>query len=190
MKARESTKDPLNRTACRLKQGDRKAGEKIFQHFRPGVFSFCLKKTGNRQVAEDLTQEVFLKIFEKIGLFDETLGNFSGWVWEIARNTLKDYYRQKKAIPLSDLEEEKEKLPDKKQDLAKTAQVREVVQTIKTNLKEDEKKVFQMRYLSNLSYKEISRETNRSPSSLRILMHRMTNRLKQFFQPDDEDQIL
>ncbi len=144
-----------------------------------------MKKCRNQQVAEDLSQEVFLKVFEKIELFDETVGSFSGWIWQVARNTLKDYYRQKKAIPLSDLENEKEKLLDKKQNPTQTAQVREAVQAIKTSLDEQERKIFFWRYISKLSYKEISKKTNRSESSLRILIHRLTNRVKEFFESED-----
>lgn len=89
--------DKFNQLAERLKKGDHQAAEAIFNNFSAPIFRFFLIRTSSRETAEDLTQEVFLKLVNKIGTFNENLGSFSGWLWQIAKNTVKDYYRKKKS---------------------------------------------------------------------------------------------
>lgn len=70
--------------------------EKIYEDFRQKVFSYILSKVQNSDLAEDLCQNVFLKIYEKADTFDETKASVSTWIYTIARNTLTDYYRTRR----------------------------------------------------------------------------------------------
>ena len=70
--------------------------EKIYEDFRQKVFSYMLSKVQNSDLAEDLCQNVFLKIYEKADTFDETKASVSTWIYTIARNTLTDYYRTRR----------------------------------------------------------------------------------------------
>ena len=68
----------------------------IYENYRQKVFSYILSKVQNKDLAEDLCQDVFLKIYEKSDTFDETKASLSTWIYTITRNTLTDYYRTKK----------------------------------------------------------------------------------------------
>ena len=70
--------------------------EKIYEDYRQKVFSYILSKVQNSDLAEDLCQNVFLKIYEKADTFDETKASVSTWIYTIARNTLTDYYRTRR----------------------------------------------------------------------------------------------
>ena len=70
--------------------------EKVWVDFHPGGYMFCLKRIPDEQSAEDLLQEVFLKIHARIDtLRDEE--KLQSWIYQIARNAITDYYREQRA---------------------------------------------------------------------------------------------
>jgi RNA polymerase sigma-70 factor (ECF subfamily) len=79
--------------ACQ--RGDIEAFEQIFRVYRNPVFRLAYKFTGNRDDAEDLTQEIFLKVFENIGSFRYE-SSFATWLYRIAVNTCMNFQRDKK----------------------------------------------------------------------------------------------
>ncbi|OGZ34115.1 MAG: hypothetical protein A2174_00880 [Candidatus Portnoybacteria bacterium RBG_13_41_18] len=172
--------DAFNEIAHKLKNGDRQAGEVIFNKFSAPIYRYFLVKTLSRETAEDLMQEVFLKVVDKIQTFDENLGSFSGWIWQVAKNSLKDYWRKKKALPLTDYAlaaKEKKDFFDGKNDPAKEIKMLEIEDLIK-DFSEEEQEVFSLHYLSDLPYKNISKMLEKSESSLRVLIHRMNKKIK------------
>lgn len=71
------------------------------------VYNLCYRFTGRTVEAEDLTQEVFLKIFQTLKSYDHAQGTFTTWLTRVARNHLVDYYRRtKRDRATSSLEEE------------------------------------------------------------------------------------
>ena len=79
--------------ACQ--RGDIEAFEQIFRVYRNPVFRVAYRFTGNRDDAEDLTQEIFLKVFENIGSFRYE-SSFATWLYRIAVNTCMNFQRGKK----------------------------------------------------------------------------------------------
>jgi RNA polymerase sigma-70 factor (ECF subfamily) len=81
-----------------------KAGsfDDLVHRYTGPVYNFVFRLTGNRQVAEDLTQETFIKVWKNLAKYD-TSHNFRAWLFTIARNTCTDYLRKKKSIPFSTL---------------------------------------------------------------------------------------
>ncbi|MDR3559250.1 MAG: sigma-70 family RNA polymerase sigma factor [Candidatus Pacebacteria bacterium] len=176
------TKGRLNALACRMQQGDVEASGRIFDYFSPLFFGYFAKRVLNREVAEDLVQEIFLRIIKNIRSFDETSGDFSSWVWRIAKNRLIDYYREKKSISFCDLEilkEAKETSADG--DCLHHKILAENVCRIVGDFRPEEQSVFTLRFISDLSYKEMAELTGRSEESLRISVFRLRNKLKKIF---------
>ncbi len=174
-------KTNFNKEAEKLKNGDNKAAEKIFNHFGPKIFSFFMVRTSHRETAEDLTQEVFLKLINKIDTFDNALGNFAAWFWQIARNVLIDHYREKKSFPTIDLDAAGAKyLPERSRSIQENIiaknEIEKMLKVVK-NFSEEEQEIFSLKFLSDLSYKEISRITNKSEGNLRVIIHRITQKI-------------
>lgn len=168
--------------AEKLSQGDQRAAEEIFNYFSPKIFRFFMVRLPNRDIAEDLTQEVFAKVVSKIETFKSNLGNFSAWIWQIARNTLTDHFREKKSIPFSSLNpalidsiREKRSFVEK---MAKDSQIREIIK-LTQNFSEEEQEIFSLHYLSDVSYKELSKMTNKSEEALRIAVHRINKKIRE-----------
>lgn len=67
------------------------------------IFRFCYFKTGDREVAKDLTQDTFIKAFKYLGKGE--IKNAKSFIYTIAKNTVIDFWRKKKSIPESHLPE-------------------------------------------------------------------------------------
>jgi RNA polymerase sigma-70 factor (ECF subfamily) len=92
----------------RGRAGDLTAMEAIYEMFKRPVFSLQYRHTLNQAVAEDLLQDVFLRVFTHLKDVRD-VGTFPGWVFRIALNTCFSYLRQKKvqngrAVPLGEME--------------------------------------------------------------------------------------
>lgn len=78
-------------------EGDRSAQEKLFRLYSPTMLGICLRYTKDRDEAEDVLQEAFIKIFTNLEGFRGE-GSFEGWMKRIVVNTsLNNYYKSKKA---------------------------------------------------------------------------------------------
>ncbi len=170
-----------NALACGWQQGDGNAGAFIFDHFAPQIYRFFMVRIFNRDIAEDLIQNVFLKVTHKLHTFDTHLGSFSSWIWQIARNTLIDYFREKKHIVFSDLPSEGENFINEKDDPSHEIRYRELMEIVQ-KLTGEEQEVFSLHHLSNLSYKEMGTRMQKSEGSLRVLVHRINQKLRQLIQ--------
>ncbi|MBI4463105.1 MAG: RNA polymerase sigma factor [Acidobacteria bacterium] len=78
----------------RAKQGDGSAFEFLYNTHKRRIYSLCLRMTGNREEAEDLTQEVFLQMFRKVGTFRGESA-FSTWMHRLAVNLVLMRLRKK-----------------------------------------------------------------------------------------------
>ena len=84
--------NPIDELIARCLKGDQGAWEAIVrQHWRK-VFNVAYKFVGKHDEAEDLTQDIFLKIFKALNTFDRR-ANFQTWIISIARNLCIDHYR-------------------------------------------------------------------------------------------------
>jgi RNA polymerase sigma-70 factor (ECF subfamily) len=93
----------------RSRGGDAQAMEAIYKRFNRPLFSLIYRYTANREVAEDLLQDVFLKIFSKLETLRKT-GTFVSWMYRIAVNTCFGYLRGSKSqvqrtVPLNNLKD-------------------------------------------------------------------------------------
>src|SRR5215475_5259199 len=77
-------------------QGDGSAWEELVRQHNRRVFNICYRFTGNRTEAEDLTQDVFLRIYKTLGSYRAIHGGFATWMTSVTRNLLIDHYRRTK----------------------------------------------------------------------------------------------
>ena len=171
----------LDRLAKRMQRGDERAAEALYQELVGKTFGFCFNRLGNRQVAEDLTQEIFLKVVEKIDKFDENKGNFPVWFWRLARNTLIDYYREKKELAFSDLGE-MAVIPDhahNPEDIVEQRIQKKHLERFLETLTREEQEVFNLRYVSELSYREIADILEKNEGTLRVSVSRIKRKISE-----------
>jgi len=103
-----SREDSLEDLIIRSRAGDDLAIEGLYNRFKTALFNLAYHYTYNRSTAEDLLQEIFIKIFTRLGDVQK-IETFTGWVYRIALNTCYSYLRGKKmelqkSVPLADVE--------------------------------------------------------------------------------------
>lgn len=76
-----------------ITSGSQAAMELLVSKYYKGIFSYIYRSTGEYHTSYDLTQEVFIKMLKFIGKFDKRIGNFKNWIYKIAVNTVKDYFK-------------------------------------------------------------------------------------------------
>jgi RNA polymerase sigma-70 factor (ECF subfamily) len=86
---------PDKETLKKLKNGGLKAFEVIFSFYEKSIYGYIYSMVGHRENAEDLTQEVFLKLYKNAGAIDAE-NNFKNWLYKIATNTVYDWLRKKR----------------------------------------------------------------------------------------------
>jgi RNA polymerase sigma factor (sigma-70 family) len=74
--------------------GENSAWESLLKGHNRKIFNLCYRFTGRPSEAEDLTQEIFIKIFQTLRSFDVAQGTFTTWLTRVARNHLVDHYRR------------------------------------------------------------------------------------------------
>ena len=70
--------------------------EKVYQEYFSKIYNFMFYKVLNKEIAEDLTSEFFIKLLTKLNTFDESKANFNTWLYTVARNSVIDYFRSHK----------------------------------------------------------------------------------------------
>jgi RNA polymerase sigma-70 factor (ECF subfamily) len=88
-----------------LETGEGEYLEQLIKLSMKGVYNFSLSLVKNESVAEDITQTTFVKVWKNLKKFDQTK-SFKSWVFQIAKNTALDYFRTKKAVPVSIFDDE------------------------------------------------------------------------------------
>lgn len=87
--------------------------DKIYLDYKEKVSAYVRNRIADPYDAEDVVSKVFLKVYQKIESYDKSLASLSTWIYAITRNTVIDYYRQKKTKGLSfDEAVQVEELPD------------------------------------------------------------------------------
>ena len=82
--------------------GDAGAWEEIVNRFNRRIYNICYRFTGSPDNAEDLTQEVFIKMYRTLDSYDQTKGAFMTWVTTLTRNLLVDHFRKSKQDRMTD----------------------------------------------------------------------------------------
>ena len=78
------------------RRGDPPAWEKLVVRHTKRIYNLCFRFVGRVDYAEDLTQEVFIKVFRNLSSYNAESGQFVTWVMSVGRNLLIDHYRQSK----------------------------------------------------------------------------------------------
>ncbi|MEK7193437.1 MAG: RNA polymerase sigma factor [Patescibacteria group bacterium] len=177
----------LNRLAKRMQKGDRRAAEALYEELFGKVYGFCLSRVRRRPLAEDLTQEIFLKLVNRVETFDSAKGSFAVWFWQLARNTVFDHYRKQKEVSFSDVgdgeESDVEHLSVHNPWPAFEARFEnDRLRAFLGDLQGDEQELFRLRFVADLSYREIAVLLERSEPSLRVAVSRLKRKIKENFQ--------
>ena len=89
----------------RARSGDGVAWEEIVTQFSRRIFNLAYRFTSNAEAAEDLTQEVFIRIYRTLDQYDAKQGDLANWLMRLARNLIIDDYRHRQRNPQNSMAE-------------------------------------------------------------------------------------
>jgi RNA polymerase sigma-70 factor, ECF subfamily len=85
--------------AQRCQAGDAAAWELVVRQYSRRVYNLAYRFTTNSEAAEDLTQDVFIRVYRSLAQFDPAQGSLSNWLMRLARNLIIDDYRKRQRTP-------------------------------------------------------------------------------------------
>ncbi len=147
--------------------GNNEAFDTLLRRHQDRVFNYILRVVKDRDVADDIFQETFIKAIMTIkqGKYSAN-GKFSAWITRIAHNLIIDNFRQEKNenqvstdVGAVDLLNNRELCEDNIEDLLVNTQIQEDVKKIVMALPESQREVLMMRYYRDMSFKEIAEQT-------------------------------
>ena len=150
--------------------GDASAWEEIVQRHYRRIYNICYRFAGSADDAQDLTQEVFIKMYRTLNTFDSGKGAFMTWVTTMTRNLLVDHFRKTKqdrvtdsldsapsehedALPLSDRIADRALPPDAH---VQSRETRETVHQALQRLSPELREAVILRDLQDMDYREIA----------------------------------
>ena len=170
----------------RILAGDETAFAELVKKYQKPVHTLAWRKIGDFHIAEDITQETFLKVYQRLHTLKDP-HQFPGWLYVITANLCATWLR-KKRIQTQPLEDTALRMTQRDvysqhivEERTKTAaeSQREVVKQLLAKLKESERTVMTLYYLGEMTVAEISRFLGVSTSTIKSRLRRARNRLKE-----------
>ena len=169
----------------RVLEGDDTAFSALVRKYQRSVHALAWRKVGDFHIAEDITQDAFLKAYQKLSMLKEPQ-SFASWLYVITANQCKAWLRKKrtwiqsledtsttqleKATYSGHIIEENERMTEETQ--------REVVKKLLAKLQESDRTVITLYYLGGMTYEEISNFLGVSVGAVKSRLHRARQRLK------------
>lgn len=167
---------------CLSQRGDKEAFSELVKKYHRRVFQLAYSFTRNRETADDISQEVFVKAYFALPKF-RFRSEFSTWIYRIAMNHIMDYIRKRrvKILSLDDVSpdfavQEDETL--KREKAAEEEEKRKVVFEVLQSLPLKYRMIITLRDIQGFSYEEISQIMGVSPGTVDSRLHRARKMLK------------
>lgn len=163
----------------KAKKGDEKAFGWLYDQYMPRIYRFVFLKVSRKEDAEDLSHQVFLSAWQNIRNYEFRGFPFSSWLYRIAGNAVIDYYRTWKSY--QSLETVPEEMVAQSPRLAKEIDQSFDISLIKgaiQKLEPDQQNVVIMKFVDDLSNKEIAEILGKSEGAVRVIQHRALKQIK------------
>lgn len=186
----------------RAAAGDQESVGLLYDAYVGRLYRYCLARVGNETDAEDLAEEIFLKVLGAIEGFEwRDLGGgerspFAAWLFRIAHNHVVSFHRRatvhRRVVNDAPGEEVPDWIADERrgpQELAETRLTIEEVFAIVELLPEAQREVIRLRFGAGLSVAETAEALGKQQTNVKVLQHKGVQRLKQLLQPTHPDRL-
>jgi RNA polymerase sigma-70 factor (ECF subfamily) len=180
------TSEQLVSLVNQAREGNRSAMTQLADQFHEDVFRMVYYRMRSRVDAEDITQDVFLKAFQKIASIKDA-AKFRGWIFSITLNRIRDFQRKKRFRSLFKMEDENiESHPVEETDRDQPDALEQVMRKdfwrqiglILKKLPNMEREVFLLRFFDHLSIKEIAGVLKKNESTIKTHLYRALAKFK------------
>jgi RNA polymerase sigma-70 factor (ECF subfamily) len=174
--------------------GETRSFDALVDRYQARLLNFVYRIVGDRERAEDLVQEVFVRVYRHLGRFDRSK-KFSTWIYTIASNLAKNELRNRSRNPLvlftsmtNGWEDEERPLEfedptSRPDDLFRKRHVRELVESSVAKLPSHHREVFVLREIEGRSYEEIADITHCNLGTVKSRLNRARNSFAEIIEP-------
>ncbi len=167
------------------KQGDQEALSTLYEFYFPKVYRYVASRVSTSEDAEDVTEEVFLRILAGLKKFSWRGLPFGAWVFRIARNETVSHARRQKSrattVPLLDT------IPDDRQNHVSAVEAGMTLEAVKeaaARLPEAQRDVIALRFGAGLSVAETASSLKKTENNVKVLQHKAIAKLKTMVRRD------
>ncbi len=185
-------RDQLKALLERAKSSENKADQNsaladLYNHYFERVYRFIYYRVSHKETAEDITEEVFVKAFGSLGTLEQLLA-FEGWLFQIARNKVIDYYRSKKQlVPLEEIENTLE-YETNIVDLANLQTEQALFIKLLRELAPEQQQVIKLKFIEDIDNDVIAQIMNKTEGAIRVIQHRAISKLKELIDEVTNEQ--
>jgi RNA polymerase sigma-70 factor (ECF subfamily) len=170
----------LARLITQAQAGKQEALRDIYEAYFARVYRFVFYRVSHRETAEDITEETFIKAFSGLKSLEKAQA-FEGWLFQIARNLIIDYYRKKKQlVPLDAVENTLEYETNVVEIINLQIEQSILIKLLK-ELNDEQQTVIKMKFLEELDNSTIAQILNKTEGAIRVIQHRAISKLKELF---------
>lgn len=174
----EIPRDQLEQILKQATAGSDQALTTLYNHYFERVYRFIFYRVSHKETAEDLTEDVFVKLFSKLKSLEQSAA-FEGWLFQIARNRVIDYYRSKKqTVALEDVENTLE-YETNIVDIVNLQTEQLVFIKILKELTPEQQQVIKLKFLEDLDNDIIAKMLGKTEGAVRVIQHRAIAKLKE-----------
>lgn len=173
--------EELDDFAGKAQNGDTEAFSKIYDNFIDQIYRYVFFRV-NRDEALDLTETVFLKVWENIGSYGVGKNYLSSWIYRIAHNLIVDHYRLSKEIAPLEITVPDEKADNNPVAMTERQLSRSYLSKAISKLKKKYQQVIVLKYINELDNREIAQIMKKTEGSLRILKFRALKELRRVME--------
>jgi RNA polymerase sigma-70 factor, ECF subfamily len=175
-------------------EGEKRAFNELVERYQSRLLNFVYRTTGDRERAEDLVQETFIRVYRHIHRFDQSK-KFSTWVYTIASNLAKNELRNRSRNPLVlfqtikknwDSDERPLEWEDntyRPDDLFRKRHLKQLVDSVVEELPLHHRQVFVLREMEGKTYEEIAEITGCNLGTVKSRLNRARNNFAQLIAP-------
>ena len=184
MSAKDQKK--IDGIVAKMQEGDTAAFGELYDLYLDDIYRFIFYKVTHKELAEDLTEDTFLKVWQNIQSYKKTKYPFSSWLYRIAHNTVIDHLRKEKV----DIAELIIEVHDERMDATEFAKEhfnQQLLQRAMVGLPEMQREAIILKYVNDLSNAEIADVLEKSETAVRTLLSRAIAKLKETIQRLEEE---
>jgi len=172
--------------ANQIRDGDVKTFEKLIDEYKRQVFTYCLNISNSYPAAEELAQDVFLKVYMKIDSYDGTKSSLSTWIYTITHNSCLNYMRDRRNQVLLPIDESYADRSPSPQDQYIQREENVRLTNALTSLPDEDREIVLMKDYLGMKYREISQVTGIPTGTIKSRLHGIRLNLRQILGDNDE----
>ena len=154
-------------------RGDSEAFAHLYDHYVERIYRYVYFRVADRDLAEDITSQIFIKMWEKLPTYRTGQSTINAWLYRIAHNAVVDYYRSMKAVvPLEEINSREIGRDDETEENLDRQMKMEKLRAALQELTDGQREVLILRFIEGLTVREIASQLGKRQGAVRALKMR------------------